>query len=352
LETIRLLLLPKTKNSVARAIALLESRGATRSDYEAVFTEPAIKAVLKTWDEEAWAAVAKAILPHEALFARFRSLAEKAYQWQVKRARDRKFLGLALAMIPFARSSFLAWASENPDTWFINLADIPSGTFAMGSPDCEAYRRADESQVQVQITRPFAIGRTVVTQGQWRAVMGTKPWRFENVDKEQCGENFPAVCVNWYEADLFCKTLTGLEREAGRLPETQAYRLPTEAEWEFACRAGTTTAYSFGDSPKHLKEYGWYDRNSARQVHWVAAKTPNQWGLFDMHGNVWEWCADWYADVLSGGDDPVGPPTGSCRVRRGGAIDCGPPECRSACRYYVTPEYRSGMRGFRIVRSG
>lgn len=246
----------------------------------------------------------------------------------------------------------MALGDDSLDADFGGLHEIPAGAFTMGSPECEAYRRPDENQAQVQITKPFAIGRTVVTQGQWRAVVGTEPWRFENIDQGQCCDDFPAICVNWYAADLFCQTLTDLEHETGRLTVKQSYRLPTEAEWEYACRAGTTTAYSFGDSPQQLKEYAWFDGNSGRKLHKVAAKRPNSWGLCDMCGSVWEWCADWYSEVLSGGDDPVGPPAGSCRVRGGGAFDYGPSDCRSASRYYVTPEYRSGTRGFRVVRSG
>jgi formylglycine-generating enzyme required for sulfatase activity len=157
------------------------------------------------------------------------------------------------------------------------------------------------------------------------------------------------VHVNWDDAVLFCETLTGLERETGRLTASQSYRLPTEAEWEYACRAGTTTAYSFGDDPEQLAEYGWFDENSDYKLHPVAQKKPNPWGLFDMHGNVFEWCADWYDATLAGGDDPVGPAAGSSRVNRGGYWYYGASYCRSAFRHLDGPWLRYDRYAFRVV---
>ncbi len=345
---IRKLLRLKTADGVTLGLSLLESLGATTADYDAVFTETVIKSVLNGWVAESWGAVANALVPHGAVSEVFQRLAEERYLKRPRKHSD--FGGLLHARVPLARPAFLAaWgdasASAKP---FIDLVDIPAGSFTMGSPEDEADRRDNENQVQVRITKPFRMGRTVITQGQWRAVMGTEPWRYEGLEDDQCGDDFPAVYVSWDDAVLFCETLTGLERETGRLTASQSYRLPTEAEWEYACRAGTTTAYSFGDNPKQLDAYGWFDENSDYKRHPVAQKKPNPWGLFDMHGNVFEWCADWYDATLAGGDDPVGPAAGSSRVFRGGDCNNDASNCRSACRLDV-PSFREGGDAFRVV---
>ncbi len=323
------LLKSKTTDGVMRGLSLLESLNATRADYEAVFTDRVIKAALKTWDTATWGAVSRALLPYEALFGTFQRWAEKAYAYRA--ARDESFNGLVFALIPAARVGFLAaWGdAADPKKPFIDLVDIPAGSFTMGSPENEADRGDDENQVQVRITKPFRMGQTVVTQGQWRAVMGTEPW-LDDLDYDW-DDDFPAVYVSRDDAVLFCETLTGLERETGRLTASQSYRLPTEAEWEYTCRAGTTTAYSFGDDPEQLDEYGWYSDNSDG-LQRVCEKKANPWGLFDMHGNVSEWCAGWYSHALQWGDDPRGATSGSARVSRGGAWDYVASGCRSASR--------------------
>ena len=221
----------------------------------------------------------------------------------------------------------------------------------MGSPVNQAERRTSENQVEVRIPKPFRMGRTVVTQRQWRTVMGTELWRCGRLKQNKDGFDFPATYVSWDDAVLFCQTLTDLEREAGRLMATQSYRLPTEAEWEYACRAGATTAYSFGDDPNLLDDYGWDDSNSDGRLHAVAEKKPNPWCLYDMHGNVWEWCGDWYDDTLAAGDDPVGPAAGSDRVLRGGCWDADASSCRSAYRCFDDPCDRDFLfiYGFRVV---
>jgi formylglycine-generating enzyme required for sulfatase activity len=130
------------------------------------------------------------------------------------------------------------------------------------------------------------------------------------------------------------------------------YRLPTEAEWEYACRAGTTTKYSFGDSESQLGDYGWYDKNSGGTTHPVGGKKPNGWGLYDMHGNVFEWCQDWYGDYPSGSTtDPTGAASGSYRVYRGGGWFLISDYCHSAYRFRLTPDYRISYLGFRVLRS-
>ena len=241
------------------------------------------------------------------------------------------------------------WSAAKRPRAFMEFISIPAGSFTMGSPEKEKGRFNNEKQVGVTITRAFELGKTVVTQKQWTEVMGTDSWNWENL--KETGDNYPAVNVSWLDASLFCEHLTSYEREAGRLSANQTYRLPTEAEWEHACRAGTTTAYSFGDDESSLKKYAWYDRNSRNKLHEVATKKPNPWGLFDMHGNVREWCEDWHEESLSGGNDPKGPSAGSYRVFRGGNwYYDGPSDCRSAYRSYCHPTIRHGTLGFRIVR--
>ena len=231
---------------------------------------------------------------------------------------------------------------------------------------------ASDDENQVTITRAFELGKTVVTQQQWILLMGrsyrnrdwgsevletTPPWGVVEVDDDGDevqgtpeGDNYPAVWVSWDDATEFCAKLTALEHKSGKLSVNQTYRLPTEAEWEYACRAGTTTAYSFGDAESKLGDYAWYDDNSGDEPHEVATKKPNPWGLFDMHGNAWEWCEDWHEDSLSGGNDPKGPSAGSDRVIRGGCWNNYASCCRSADRRYSTPTNRSCYNGFRIVR--
>jgi len=211
-----------------------------------------------------------------------------------------------------------------------------------------------DDENQVTITRAFELGKTVVTQQQWTEVMGTTPWIDEAEDEAENpptpGDNYPAVCISWDDATEFCAKLTALEQNSGKLSTNQKYRLPTEAEWEYACRAGTTTAYSCGDDESSLGDYAWYCDNSDDRLHEVATKKPNPWGLFDMHGNVWEWCEDWHEDSLSGGNDPKGPCAGSGRVLRGGYWSSDVSNCRSAERHNYDPSCRGGSLGFRIVR--
>jgi formylglycine-generating enzyme len=367
-KRIQEMLKSKTADEVTLGLSLLESLGATRADYEAVFKEAVIKSILGGWVAESWGAVAKALVPHGAVSDLFQTLAAEKYVKRPQRLSD--FNGLASAGAAAARPAFLAaWgqASESAKS-FIDLVDIPAGSFAMGSPKDEPKRCSDETQVEVHITKPFRMARTVVTKGQWRAVMGTEPWQRryykehgvafeEGQNAEYCGDHFPAEYVSWNEAELFCQTLTALERETGRLTSSQSYRLPTEAEWEYACRAGTTTAYSFGDDPfevvrgvvrEFLGEHGWYYNNS-EELHEVGQKKPNPWGLLDMHGNVWEWCADWYTDILSGGNDPGGPAVGYNRLSRGGFWGYDASYCRSAYRGNYFPGNHSYARGFRVI---
>jgi formylglycine-generating enzyme required for sulfatase activity len=210
---------------------------------------------------------------------------------------------------------------------------IPGGTFTMGDRNVAHH---------VTLTRSFAIGVFEVTQEQFEQVMGTTPSKFT-------GGQHPVEQVSWDEAVEFCRKLSALpaEKKAGYV-----YRLPTEAEWEYACRAGTTTKYSFGDSESELGAYAWYDKNSGKTTHPVGGKKPNAWGLYDMHGNGLEWCQDWYG-VYPGGKltDPTGPSSGSHRVCRGGGWNYFSGSCRSVSSIRDSPGFRFYYLGFRVLRS-
>jgi formylglycine-generating enzyme required for sulfatase activity len=224
----------------------------------------------------------------------------------------------------------------------MKLRLIPAGEFMMGSPATEWVREDDETQHRVTLTKPFYMGVTEVTQEQYQKVMGTNPSEFK-------GAQNPVEKVRWAEAVEFCRKLSAMpaEKTAGHV-----YRLPTEAEWEYACRAGTTTAYSFGDDASRLSDYGWFRNNSDSKTHPVGEKKPNAWGLYDMHGNVWEWCQDRPGNYPSGSaTDPTGATSGSGRVYRGGSWDIVDAGCRSAYRDGSTPENRNYNLGFRVLRS-
>jgi formylglycine-generating enzyme required for sulfatase activity/predicted Ser/Thr protein kinase len=218
----------------------------------------------------------------------------------------------------------------------MELVYITPGSFMMGSPTGEAKRWNDEQQHRVMLTEGFYMGVTEVTQAQWTAVMSTNPSYFK-------GDDRPVEKVNWHDAVAFCEELS---RREGR-----RYRLPTEAQWEYACRAGSTTAFSFGNNESDLGQYGWYGSNSGEQTHPVAQKKPNGWGLHDMHGNVWEWCQDWYDDDYyqrSPEQDPINTQTNTDRVLRGGSWNDLPRGCRSAFRGRFSPDARIGNLGLRV----
>ena len=233
----------------------------------------------------------------------------------------------------------------------MELIEIPAGKFTMGSPEDEKDHQEDEAQVSVTLTKAFGLGKYEVTHGQWKSVMGTEPWDRKG---EKADKDCPATYVSWDDATDFCKKLTTIERKAGKLKANEEYRLPTEAQWEYACRAGTTTTYSFGDDEKQFGDYAWFRGNAMNAgeeyAHKVGWKKPNPWGLHDMHGNVWEWCSDWYDGKLAGGIDPVGPNAGSFRVLRGGDWLRYASRCRSASRDNYNPPARRSYFGFRIVR--
>jgi len=225
----------------------------------------------------------------------------------------------------------------------MKLIRVPAGQFMMGCPPTEPGCNATERQHLVVLTKDFWLGETEVTQEQWQRVMKTSPSAVKDA-------KLPVHSVTWFEAKEFCERLSAMEGKR--------YRLPTEAEWEYACRAGTTTTFSFGDSAARLSRYGWYNGNARGRPQPVAGKLPNPWGFYDMHGNVAEWCEDWFAwrYPLEKQIDPTGPnatgtgPLGSVgRVVRGGRHDFYAEICRSAARDDKPPNARYVSVGFRVV---
>ena len=210
----------------------------------------------------------------------------------------------------------------------MQLVFIPAGKFIMGHEN-------DKDEHEVTLSKPFYMGVTLVTQAQYQAVMGANPSKFK-------GEANPVETVSWEDATEFCKKLSEKTR--------QAVRLPTEAEWEYACRAGSHTQFCFGDSTEGLGEYAWYQNNSDMKTHPVGQKKPNAWGLYDMHGNLWQWCADWYGNYPKGAvKDPKGAASGGERVLRGGCWINAADVCRCANRNHVIPVGRISYNGFRVV---
>ena len=220
----------------------------------------------------------------------------------------------------------------------LEMVFIPAGEFMMGSPDSD--KDADDRekpQHRVRITKPFYLGKFLVTQEQWEAVMGSNPSHFK-------GPKNPVEEVHWEDCRKFLGKLNAKVWGV-------KFRLPTEAQWEYACRAGSKTRYCFGDDESKLGDYAWCGKNSGNTTHPVGEKKPNAWGLYDMHGSVWEWCQDWWKDGYykeSPVDDPTGAATGSNRVFRGGSWDRPARGCRSASRSYGVPGGGFSNLGLRV----
>jgi formylglycine-generating enzyme required for sulfatase activity len=218
----------------------------------------------------------------------------------------------------------------------MKFAWIPPGTFLMGSSPDEKGHHQNETQHKVTLTKGIWMSVYPVTMEQWKKVMGKYPSGLVR------GGDYPVVSVSWKDCQEFMKKLG--------VGEGQQYRLPTEAEWEYACRAGTITEFNTGNGEEALNKAGWYLRNSGDMPHPVGQKAPNAWGLYDMHGNVWQWCADWYGPYPNGAvTDPTGSKTGTLRVMRGGAWLYLPIHCRTAYRAFVAPDRQFNNGGFRVV---
>jgi formylglycine-generating enzyme required for sulfatase activity len=231
---------------------------------------------------------------------------------------------------------------------------IPAGSFTMGSRMSskelmdrfggeKEWYKWEKPYHAVKIERPFYLQTTPVTQGQWQRVMGNNPSNFKD-----CGDDCPVEQVSWKDAQAFIKKLNQEEK-------TKDYRLPSEAEWEYSCRAGSETEFSFGDDVERLGEFAWFGDNSDGKTHPVGEKAPNAWELYDMHGNVWEWVEDDWHDSYKGAPDGgrawIDSPRGSSRVLRGGSWRIGAHYCRSAARYSRGPDARNLDGGFRLSRS-
>jgi len=249
-----------------------------------------------------------------------------------------------------------------------NMAWIPCGTFVMGSPASEAERGDDETQHTVTLSTGFYMGKYLVTQADYLAVMGNNPSWFTTQDLNgnpiPVDLSRPVENVSWDDATAYCAQLTAQEQAAGRLSAGWVYRLPTESEWEYACRAGTTTAFYCGSALRSgmANFYGHEEYDASVGDIYnpsgiylvcttpVGSYQPNAWGLYDMAGNVWEWCRDWYGTYPIGSvTDPAGPTSGSLRVIRGGNWNNGANGCRSARRINDNPAGRNSRVGFRVV---
>lgn len=252
-------------------------------------------------------------------------------------------VGAFQAGVRFYRVVSSSTPGPDPARW----AWIQPGSFLMGSPETEFDRSSDEGpQTQVTIRSGYWIGRFEVTQGEYTAVVGTNFSTFAG------DTNQPVEQVSWFDATNYCGLLTAQERAAGRLPDGYEYRLPTEAEWEFATRAGTTNRFFFGDDHDYsqLPNYAWFNGNSGQSTHDVGGKQQNPWGLYDTSGNVFEWCADWYGPYPGGSTtDPAGPASGTGRVMRGGSWRYPGGDARSAARNFNLPEFASYGIGIRVV---
>ncbi len=212
-----------------------------------------------------------------------------------------------------------------------NMVSIKAGTFM-------------RLKYPVAITRDFWIGKYEVTQSEFGALVGRNPSHFTG------DSNRPVEKITFFEATAYCSAITQRERAAGRLPPDYEYRLPSEAEWEYACRAGTTNLFSFGDDVKTADQVAWTAENSDATTHPVGQKQPNPWGLHDMHGNVWEWCQDWFeAYPAAPLTDPTGPATSKFKLFRGGGWNQDIEYARSANRFMMSPSNGIHFVGFRIA---
>lgn len=245
---------------------------------------------------------------------------------------------ILLASLPMAHT--VCAASSFTNTIGMEFVLIPAGSFIMGVAKGPGEQDPETPAHPVTITKAFHLGKYEVTQGQWQAVMGMNPSQFHDPSR-------PVEQVSWKDVQEFIQRLNALEKG-------DRYRLPTEAEWEYAARAGTTTRFYWGDDERVVGQYAWYNNNSDQQTQPVGQKLPNPWGLYDMAGNVWEWVGDWYHDAYyarSPAVDPQGPDEGANRVVRGGGWHRFKGSMRATTRDFNSPGRQAPDQGFRLVRT-
>jgi formylglycine-generating enzyme required for sulfatase activity len=254
-------------------------------------------------------------------------------------------MDLSRLILIFLLSAFVAKAETNRviTDLKLELIWVNPGSFVMGSSSEEGDRnKAEGPQTKVTLTKGFWLGKTEVTQGQYEAIAGENPSAFKSV-----GTNAPVERVSWIDAMAFCEKLNARERAAGRLPDGYAYTLPTEAQWEYVYRGGTTSEY-----PGYVESMAWIAGNSGETTHLVAQKSPSAWGFYDMAGNVMEWTYDWYGNYPGGAvTDPVGPERGYYRTGRGGSWRTELRVCRSAARSGGSEGRQDYTIGFRLALS-
>lgn len=329
---------------------------------EELSTFPELKRYQEIYREQKAARETAAMEPRKALIASYREIAEKmASTWtregKIEVAKEalaeaERFVEMqkeAAAETPASQMNPLDGVAvsdfegqeageEKRNSLGMKLCWIPPGSFTMGTPENEEGHNADrEKQVDVRITQGFWIGKYEVTQGEYEGLMGSNPSSFAKL-----GEKAPVDKVTWLQAEAFCKALT--EREKDKLPEGWAYQLPTEAQWEYAARAGEEGPFSGGT----MEEVGWITTNSEGSPQEVGKKKPNAWGLHDVHGNLREWCHDWMAEQMDGGRDPEGPASGNTRTIRGGCWNYPPRPARVGHRMGINPAETIYDIGFRI----
>ena len=254
--------------------------------------------------------------------------------------RIRKTALMTLCIVLLCASAAKSATDASPKSYTnsigMEFVSISAGSFIMGEAPSSPKSIRRNTPFKVTISNPFYMGKYEVTQEQWRAIMGNNPAKFQNPQN-------PIEWISWNDIQLFIRKLN---RKEG----TDKYRLPTEAEWEYAARAGSSAQYFFGNSEEALEQYAWYWDQLDEKTQPVGRKKPNPWGLHDMYGNVWEWVGDWYGDYPDAAvTDPQGPSSGSSRVARGGSWRNEAKDCRSSSRNRNAPDRRRDTLGFRLI---